>query len=96
MVNIDDAMIAYISDLARLELKQDEKERGKEEIGKIIAYMDVLNTLDTTDIEAMSHAFPVKNVFRSDDEGVSVDRDIITLNAPHKKDGCFKVPKTVE
>lgn len=95
-MKITDEMIDYISQLARLELSGEEKERGKEEIGKIIDYMDTLNTLDTTDIEAMSHAFPVKNVFREDVVKPSVDRDIITLNAPNKKEGCFKVPKTVE
>lgn len=95
-MKITDEMIDYISQLARLELSGEEREKGKEEIGKIIDYMDTLNTLDTTDIEAMSHAFPVKNVFREDVVKPSVDRDIITLNAPQKKEGCFKVPKTVE
>ncbi len=95
-MKITDEMIDYISQLARLELSGEEKEKGKEEIGKIIDYMDTLNTLDTTDIEAMSHAFPVKNVFREDVVKPSVDRDIITLNAPQKKEGCFKVPKTVD
>ncbi len=95
-MKITDEMIDYISQLARLELSGEEREKGKEEIGKIIDYMDTLNTLDTTDIEAMSHAFPVKNVFREDVLKPSVDRDIITLNAPNSKDGCFKVPKTVE
>ena len=95
-MKITDEMIDYISQLARLELSGEERENGKEEIGKIIDYMDTLNTLDTTDIEAMSHAFPVKNVFREDVVKPSVDRDIITLNAPQKKEGCFKVPKTVD
>lgn len=95
-MKITDEMIDYISQLARLELSGEEKEKGKEEIGKIIDYMDTLNTLDTTDIEAMSHAFPVKNVFREDVVKPSVDREIITLNAPQKKEGCFKVPKTVD
>ncbi len=95
-MKITDEMIDYISQLARLELSGEEREKGKEEIGKIIDYMDTLNTLDTTDIEAMSHAFPVKNVFREDVVKPSVDRDIITLNAPQKKEGCFKVPKTVD
>ncbi len=95
-MKITDEMIDYISQLARLELSGEEREKVKEEIGKIIDYMDSLNTLDTTDIEAMSHAFPVKNVFREDVVKPSVDRDIITLNAPNKKEGCFKVPKTVE
>ncbi len=93
---IDDKMIDYIGELARLKLKQEEKENAKNEINKIIDYMDVLNTIDTSNIEAMSHAFPVKNVFRKDDVMPSKDRDDILLNAPNKKDGAFKVPKTFE
>lgn len=95
-MKITDELIDYIGILAKLKLDSEEKETAKIEIEKIINYMDVLNTIDTSDIEAMSHAFPVKNVFRQDTILPSVDRDIITSNAAHNKDGCFKVPKTVE
>lgn len=95
-MKITDDLLDYIGILARLDITPEEREQDKTEISKIIDYMDTLNELDTTDIEAMSHAFPVKNVFREDDVKPSVDREIITLNAPNKKDGCFKVPKTVE
>lgn len=95
-MKITDELLDYIGILARLDITPEEREQDKTEISKIIDYMDTLNELDTTDIEAMSHAFPVKNVFREDDVKPSVDREIITLNAPNKKDGCFKVPKTVE
>ena len=69
---------------------------AKNEMEKIINYMDTLNQLDTTDMEAMSHAFPVKNVFREDVVMPSTDREIITSNAPNSKDGCFVVPRTFE
>lgn len=95
-MKITDELLDYIGILARLDITPEEREQDKTEISKIIDYMDTLNELDTTDIEAMSHAFPVKNVFREDNVKPSVDREIITLNAPNKKDGCFKVPKTVE
>lgn len=95
-MKITDELLDYIGILARLDITPEEREQDKTEISKIIDYMDTLNELDTTDIEAMSHAFPVKNVFREDDVKPSVDREMITLNAPNKKDGCFKVPKTVE
>lgn len=95
-MKITDDLLDYIGILARLDITPEERDQDKTEISKIIDYMDTLNELDTTDIEAMSHAFPVKNVFREDDVKPSVDREIITLNAPNKKDGCFKVPKTVE
>ncbi len=95
-MKITDEIIDYIGILARIHISDEERETDKEEIGKIIDYMDTLNELDTTGIEAMSHAFPVKNVFRADVVKPSVDREDIILNAPHKKDGCFKVPKAVE
>ena len=93
---IDDKMIDYIGELARLRLKDEERENAKNEMNKIIDYMDILNQLDTTGIEAMSHAFPVKNVFREDILEPSKDRQDILFNAPNKKDGAFKVPKTFE
>ncbi|MCI1960221.1 MAG: Asp-tRNA(Asn)/Glu-tRNA(Gln) amidotransferase subunit GatC [Clostridia bacterium] len=95
-MKITDDMIDYISELARLRLKDEEKESARNEMEKIINYMDTLNQLDTTGIEAMSHAFPMKNVFRKDEVRPSADRDDILLNAPDKKDGAFKVPKTFE
>ncbi len=95
-MKITDEMIDYIGVLARLKVTEQEREASKTELSKIIDYMDVLNELDTTDIEAMSHAFPVKNVFREDTVMPSVAREEIILNAPNKKDGCFKVPKAVE
>ncbi len=95
-MNIDNEMLDYIGVLARLEIKDENREKDKENFNKIIGYMDILNELDTSDMEAISHAFPVKNVFRKDEVRSSVERENIILNAPNKKEGCFKVPKTVE
>lgn len=95
-MKITDEMIDYISTLSRLELSQSERDTAKQEIGKIIGYMDTLNALDTTNIEAMSHAFPVSNAFREDILKPSIDKEEITANTQSKKDGCFKVPKAVE
>ncbi len=48
-------------------LPEEEKAKMAAELEQIIAYMDVLNTLDTTGVEPMSHVFPVKNVLREDE-----------------------------
>lgn len=95
-MKITDEMIDYIGVLAKLRLEEAEKEQAKGEMEKIINYMDMLNAVDTSQIEAMSHAFPVKNVFREDVVKPSTDREVITANAARKKDGCFLAPKTVE
>lgn len=93
---IDDNLIKYLEELSRLTLTPQEEEKSKEELTKILGYIDTLNELDTTDVEAMSHPFSYTNNFREDECKPSTDRELILANAPQQKDGCFKVPTTVE
>jgi aspartyl-tRNA(Asn)/glutamyl-tRNA(Gln) amidotransferase subunit C len=93
---IDDDMIEYVGILAKLELSDSEREEAKKDMGRMLDYIDTLNELDTDGVEPMSHVFPIHNVFREDVVTNGDDRDNILKNAPEKKDGAFKVPKTVE
>lgn len=93
---IDDEMIEYVGILAKLELSEKEREEAKKDMGRMLDYIDTLNELDTDEVEPMSHVFPIHNVFRDDVVTNGDDRDNILKNAPEKKDGAFKVPKTVE
>lgn len=93
---IDDETIEYVGILAKLELGEAEKEAAKKDMGRMLDYIDKLNELDTDGVEPMSHVFPVYNVFREDVVKNGDDRDSILKNAPERKDGAFKVPKTVE
>lgn len=92
---ISDETLEYVGILAKLELSEEEKERARKDMGEMLDYIDKLNELDTTGVEPMSHVFPVNNVFREDivaNEDGSADT---LYNAPEKKDGGFKVPKTI-
>ena len=95
-MKITEEMVDYVSILARLKLPQEEKTRMTGELEQILAYMDVLNGLDTADIEPMSHIFPLKNVLRPDEVVPSEDRAVLLANAPVTDEEAFLVPKTVE
>ena len=95
-MQIDSKLVEYLEDLSRLKLSKEEEEKAKVDLEKILNYIDKLNELDTADVEAVSHPFAFTNNFREDSVVASADRDVILANAPMKKDGCFKVPKTVE
>lgn len=95
-MKINEELITYIEDLSRLKLSGEERAKAGEDLGRILDYIDKLNELDTTDVEAVSHPFSFTNNFRDDEVKPSTDRELILKNAPEKKDGCFKVPKTVE
>ncbi len=94
--NIDDITIDYIGILAKLELSEEEKEQAKEDMSRMLNYIDRLGELDTDGVEAMSHVFSTQNVFREDEIKNGDDRENILKNAPSVKDGMFKVPRTVE
>ncbi|MBR1930115.1 MAG: Asp-tRNA(Asn)/Glu-tRNA(Gln) amidotransferase subunit GatC [Lachnospiraceae bacterium] len=93
---IDDETIEYVGILAKLELSEEEREQAKKDMGSMLDYIDKLGELDTTDIEPMSHVFPVQNVFREDVVTSGDMREQMLANAPQEKDGMFVVPKTFE
>lgn len=95
-MKITTEQVDYISVLSRLKLGQAEKEQMTGELEQIIAYMDVLEQLDTTDVEPMSHVFPIKNVLREDVVQPSFDRSELLKNAPMADEEAFLVPKAVD
>lgn len=93
---ISDETMEYVGILAKLELSSEEKERAKEDMVKMLDYIDTLNELDTSGVEPMSHVFPVHNVFREDVVTNGDEREEILANAPEAKEGAFVVPKTFD
>lgn len=93
---ISDETIEYVGILSKLELSDQEKEQAKRDMGRMLDYIDMLNELDTSQVEPMSHVFPVHNVFREDVVTNEDLREEILANAPEQKEGQFEVPKTVE
>ncbi len=93
---IDDETIEYVGILAKLELSDEEKDRAKQDMTKMLDYIDQLNELDTTEVEPMSHIFQVENVFREDEVTNGDMREAVLANAPEEKDGMFVVPQTFE
>ncbi|MDE5864918.1 MAG: Asp-tRNA(Asn)/Glu-tRNA(Gln) amidotransferase subunit GatC [Lachnospiraceae bacterium] len=95
-MQITDETIDYVGILAKLELSEEEREQAKKDMSNMLEYVGKLNELDTDGVEPMSHTFSVHNVFREDIVINGDDRENMLANAPEKKDGAYKVPKTFE
>ena len=95
-MKITEEMVDYVSVLSRLKLPAEEKARMTRELERILDYMDVLNALDTAEVEPMSHVFPLKNVLRPDETAPSADRAALLAGAPAADGESFLVPKAVE
>lgn len=92
---ISDETIEYVGILAKLALSDEEKEQAKQDMGKMLDYIDKLSELDTTGIDPMSHVFSVQNVFREDVVTNGDLREQTLKNAPGEKNNMFIVPMTV-
>ena len=93
---ITDKTMDEIEILAKLHLTEEEKEKSRQDLQQMLDYVDMLNKLDTSDVEPLTHIFPIKNVFREDVVTNGDDSENMLANAPEEKDGFYMVPKTVE
>jgi aspartyl-tRNA(Asn)/glutamyl-tRNA(Gln) amidotransferase subunit C len=87
--------VEHIATLARLSFSDDEKRQFTEQLNTILAYIDQLNTLDTTSVAPLAQVVEAENVLRSDEAkpGLAVDRAL--ANSPARTEEFFKVPKVI-
>ena len=88
--------VAYVAQLARLNLTPEETQLYQKQLQDILAYVEKLSTVDVSQVEATTHAVPVFNVFRADEPRESFTADEALQNAPRKRDNLFIVTKVVE
>ncbi len=87
--------VERIAKLAKLEFTDAEKEKFTHQMNKILEYMEQLNSLDTSNVEPLSHVIELRNVFRADEVKPGVSAEEALKNAPAKNDQFFKVPKVI-
>ena len=94
--------VAYVAELAHLELTDEERARMLKDLNSILGYIDRLNELDTKNVEPMaqvaSATVPAKtsDIMRTDTPGPCLPREDALRNAPNSDGVFFKVPKVIE
>ena len=94
-MQITKEIVEYAADLSRIKLSESETEKLRDELSGILDYMEILNQLDTENIEPLSHIFNINNVMRSDIVKESYPVEVLLSNLPNNKNE-FVVPKTIE
>ena len=92
---IDDETIENVCILAKLSLSVEAKEKAKEDMQKMLDYVEKLDELDTDGVEPLSHIFGDQNVFREDVVTNGDNKEAMLANAPKAKEGQYQVPKTI-
>jgi aspartyl-tRNA(Asn)/glutamyl-tRNA(Gln) amidotransferase subunit C len=85
--------------LARLELSDEELTRLTRELDAILGYMELLDKLDVSAVEPMTHAVSLELPLRDDVlEALEpqLAADVALAAAPKRHDDFFEVPKIIE
>jgi aspartyl-tRNA(Asn)/glutamyl-tRNA(Gln) amidotransferase subunit C len=111
-MKVTDKDVAYVAELANLELSAEERAGMLRDLNSILEYVDRLNELDTSDVPPMAQ---VSDRYGVDDsnrgsarlayasredvlEGLrkSLPHEEALVNAPDADEHFFKVPKVIE
>ena len=90
------ADVAKVAVLSRLQLTDQEQSVMTEQLGKVLNYVEMLEEVDTSDVEPVVHAIPVTNMFRADVEQPSLPRAATLSNAPQTDQTYFLVPAILD
>lgn len=94
-MEVTDKLVDNLAHLARLQFNDNEKTEIKKDLQKMIAFVDKLNELDTSNVSPLLHMSDNVNMLRKDEVKGSVERNEALSNAPGKTDKYFKVPKVI-
>jgi len=95
-MSISRAQVEHIADLARLGLTEEEKGVFQEQLSAILAYMEMLNRLDTEAIPPTATVLPLRNVMAVDEPQAPWPQSEALANAPATEAGCFKVKAVLD
>jgi aspartyl-tRNA(Asn)/glutamyl-tRNA(Gln) amidotransferase subunit C len=95
-MEVNDAMVEKLAHLARLKFNEEEKQEIKNDLQRMISFVEKLNELNLDGVEPLLHLSDEVNVLREDEIKGSVSREDALKNAPLHDEEFIKVPKVIK
>ncbi|NQY93387.1 MAG: Asp-tRNA(Asn)/Glu-tRNA(Gln) amidotransferase subunit GatC [Campylobacteraceae bacterium] len=96
-MTVDDKLIDKLAKLSSLEINDEKREKLKSELGDIISFIDNLNEIDVSQIDATFSTLEGGTPFREDVAVQDLElSDHILKHSPKSENGYFIVPKIIE
>lgn len=93
MLEVNQELLDYLSDLSRIGLKDSEKEKILGDLKTILSYFEDLKHVDTENVEPTYTIFADLATPQRDDEvGQTLPRDQFLKNAPSSLGGMVTIP----
>ncbi|HET6305197.1 MAG TPA: Asp-tRNA(Asn)/Glu-tRNA(Gln) amidotransferase subunit GatC [Myxococcota bacterium] len=88
--------VLRVADLARLSLDDVEAGALAAQLDTILAYAEVVRSVDTEGVAPTAHPLPVRMVLREDRAEPPLPPEEALANAPEREGSAFVVPKVLD
>ncbi len=95
-MSLDHATVRRIAKLARLHLEEDDVPRLQSELNGILGWIEQLDEVDVSGVEAMAGSAMVALRMRADSITDGGIQEQVLSNAPDRSGPFYAVPKVVE
>ncbi|MEZ5013359.1 MAG: Asp-tRNA(Asn)/Glu-tRNA(Gln) amidotransferase subunit GatC [Chitinophagales bacterium] len=95
-MQVDNAMIDKLADLAKLEFSEEEKAHVRQDLTNMLQFIDTLKALEVDGVEPLVYINESTNVLRPDIPQMEITKDEALMNAPLADSDYFKVPKVLK
>ncbi|MBC6490293.1 Asp-tRNA(Asn)/Glu-tRNA(Gln) amidotransferase subunit GatC [Flavihumibacter stibioxidans] len=89
-------MIGQLANLARLEFDEKDTAQIRDDLARMISFVEQLQELDTAGVEPLLHMTENLDVLRADEISGSMDRKTALEIAPDADQQYFYVPKVIK
>ena len=84
--------VLHVAKLARLDLRDEEVERFREQLNAILEAVGKVAELDLSDVEPTAHPLDLVNAWADDEPRPSLSVEEALANAPDRDGDLFRVP----
>jgi aspartyl-tRNA(Asn)/glutamyl-tRNA(Gln) amidotransferase subunit C len=89
---LNDDELRRLALLARLEIEPHEATAVRQDLERILGFVEQLQAIDCEGVEPLATALDVVNRWELDEPQASLDRAAALAQAPKRDDECFLVP----
>lgn len=95
-MRLDFEIVRNIAHLARLHISNDDLGRYAGELSAILAFVEQMKSVDTSEVIPMAHPLDISQPLRTDVISEPDRREEFQSNAPAVRNGLYVVPRVVE
>lgn len=95
-MQIDGSLLSKLEKLSSLEVSEDKRGEIERQLTEILTFVDVLNELDLSNVQAVVSSIEGGTPLREDIQVKSDVIDSILKHAPESSEHFFVVPKIIE